>query len=514
MPVLALLLALFAHAPAAAATVDVVAYDEAGRMLDTDAFLRHVARAEFAAEGAPIDRSGLYLYDPEGAPAAGRPWWVATSTTPRWRWSGTERVAVSLPWPVPGDGFSTLILDGDGTGYGDGETIVLNEAAAKGAWRRFREACERRARDFDPPFKPDEGFRKAEARAKADLVAAQAASDGRERGMLFDRALASISSAWHTMIFEHGRQIAKHGHAGKALRYGLTLDESLVDRLSDHAWVADKTAAAGADWVRLVFRTQGDDLLFAKPASFALYDGIVRDLRKRNLHIMGSPLDSALWPRGLTPEAYVERTRNLAAHYKDSIRSWEVASEPNGSWLGGWRTPLPDETVLAAVNAAAAEVKKLDPALETVGTLYWWEGTAHDDVHPLFAWLRWAQPRGFGKDLDVVALSVFPDENPLGLAFDPVFTRLARRFPDKKIMLGSFGFVEGAELKGYWWLEPGAVEEPRKDVVVLFTGEACALPQGIGGGFFFATLEQMLGADKKATPLYALQRMTFKRFQR
>lgn len=508
-----LLLALLWPAQALAGTVRVSAYDEKGRLLDTTAFLRHIAPAESSKSGVGPESSGLFLTDLEGKPAPGRPWWVAESTSPQWRWSGPERVKVSLPWPVPGDGFSTLELDGDGSGYIDGQTIPFNEDAAKAAWRGFRKAFEARSRSFSPRYAPGAAFAKAESKAKEAMADAQGASDPRKRARLFDSALCAVAYAWQTMLFEHGRQAAKDPKASASLRLGLTLDETLVDRLSEHAWIIDKLSGSGAGWVRLVFRSNGNDFLFSEPSSFALYDAFVKDAGARGIKIMGSVLDSALWPPGLTPRAYAERTRNLASHYKDSIRSWEVASEPNGSWLGGYKHPLPDETVLAAVDAAAAEIKRLDPALETVATLYWWEGTAKDDRHPLFAWLDWSAPKGFGRGIDLVGLDVYPDENPMGLAFDPVFLKLQARFPGRKLMLGAFGFVEKEELAGYWWLEPGAVDEARKDIVILYTGASCALPQGVGGGFFFPTLEQMLAPGRKAMPLYAVYRDAIRRIR-
>ncbi|MBI5242310.1 MAG: hypothetical protein HY922_01345 [Elusimicrobia bacterium] len=482
-------------------------------MLDTDGLLRRISPAETAKHGAPPRSSALYLAGLDDSPAPGRPWWVADSTLPQWRWSGPERIKVSLPWPVASDGFATIELDGDGLGYVDGQTIPLNEDAAKAAWRRFREAQEERSKSFAPPFEPTPAFTKAETKAKAAIVEAQQAPDPVKRARLFDKALSRISEAWQTMLFDHGRQAAREPKTGPALRFGLTLDETLVDRLPEHSWIAERISKSGATWVRLVFRTNADDFLYAQPRSFSLYDSFIQDLRARNIRIMGSVLDSALWPKGADARAYVLRTRNLVARYKDSIRSWEVASEPNGSWIGGYKNPLPDETVLEAANAGAAEAKRIDPSIETVATLYWWEGTAKDDRHPLFSWLKWSIPKGFGLDIDVVGLSVYPDENPLSLAFDPVFLKLHKVFPDKKLMLGGFGYVEQEELKGYWWLDPGSIGDARADILILYTGAACALPQGVGGGFFFATLQQMLAPGRRTTPLYGIYRSTLKRLK-
>lgn len=518
------------------ASVRVIAYDEEGRLLDTPGLLRYISPASPSPEKKA---AGLYLMsldsapppgdaagaaraqkDPRAAPAQGRPWWVHSSTTPQWSWTGAERVRASLPWPVPGDGFSTVDLDGDGSGYGDGGIVFLNEDAAKTAWRRLREAVGFHTDSSTPAYRPSPEFQRLEDRAKEALAAAHRPDDPRMRARLFDKALGEISAAWQKLLFEHGAQAASDPASGGGLRWGLTLDETAADRLPELDLIAARAAASGADWVRLVFRLNPEDFYYERASSFAVYDRIVHAFSSRGVRVMGSVLDSALWPKSLTPEAYVERTRSLVSHYSSTstgrespVRSWEVASEPNGDWLGGWRNPLPPETILVALSSAAAEVKRLDPSLETVATLYWWEGTAEDDRHPLFAWLAWSLPQGFGKDIDIVGLSVYPNDNPLGMALDPVWRRLSELFPDKKLMLGGFGFMEKDTLHGYWWLEPGSVWEARKDIMALYTGAACALPGSLGGGFWWQALDQMLSDKKKPQALLQVYGSTIKRLK-
>ncbi|MEK7657561.1 MAG: hypothetical protein AAB412_07365 [Elusimicrobiota bacterium] len=498
-------------------SVRVIAYDEGGKLLETQALLKHISPA--GAEGAG-ESAGLYLAGLSGAAAQGRPWWVRSSTAPQWSWSGAERVRASLPWPVPQDGFSTVRLDGDGSGYADGGIVFLNEDAAKTAWRQFRESLDYRVKSSTPAYRPSPEFRRLEDRAKEAMTQAHRPEDPRLRARLFDQALGDISAAWQKLLFEHGAQAAADPARGAGLRWGLTLDETAADRLAELDFIAERAAASGADSVRLVFRLNPEDFYYERGSSFAVYDRIVRAFSVRGLRVMGSVLDSALWPRSLTPQDYVDRTRNLVSHYSSTsseravqIRSWEVASEPNGNWLGGWRNPLPDETILVSVSSAAAEVKRIDPSLETVATLYWWEGTAQDDRHPLFAWLAWSLPRGFGTDIDILGLSIYPNDNPMGIALDPAWRRLSELFPDKKLMLGGFGFMEKDSLHGYWWLEPDSVWEARKDILVLYTGAACALPRSVGGGFWWQALDQMLAEGKKPQALLRLYGSTLKRLK-
>lgn len=316
------------------------------------------------------------------------------------------------------------------------------------------------------------------------------------------------------MLFEHGSQIARNPSSRPKLRWGLTLDASLLDRLPDHKKIFERLRESGADWVRLVFSLNPQDFLYAREASFIEYDSIVAELHRLDIRILGSVLDSVLWPKNLTPESMAERTGHLVLHYKGRIHSWEVGSELNGSWLGGYRTPLSDGDILASFIRAAEEVKRIDPTLETVATLYWWEGTAPTAGKATFPWLKRAIARDAFRSVDLVGLNVFPDENPMGMSLDPVFHQLGELLPKQKLMLGAFGYASAEELKGYWWLDPKDAESARKDLLILYTGAACAMPRSVGGGFWWTTLTQMFPADGRTTDLAKVHRRTLLRLGR
>ncbi|MFH1723381.1 MAG: hypothetical protein ABII00_02045 [Elusimicrobiota bacterium] len=518
-PIAIAVLLLLPGLAARGGSLRVTAYDAEGRLMDAGALLRHIAPAARKETGVPPEESGLYLTDLEGREAPGRPWWVAGSTTPAWAWEGAERVRVSMPWPVAEDGFSTVSLDGESQGYGEGQSILLNEQIALCAYRHMQESLKERTTRWEPRYEPGPQTRGLADRAKNAVAEARAARARREQARLFDKALTEISTAWQHILFEHGRQVLRDPEHGPRLRRGLTLDETVVDRIKEYDWIAKKVADAGADWVRLPFRSNPEDFSYARRNSFNLYDKLVEALVRRKVRVMGSVLDSMLWPGDVTPDLYRERTSNLVRHFKDRIRSWEIASEPNGTWLGGAGGPLSDETVLLSIQRAAVEVKRIDASLETVATLHWWEGTAPDARHGLLSWLRWSTPRGFGRGIDVVALSVYPHRHPLGLAFGPVFRELHRLFPEKRLMLGGWSFGDDAkkESPGYWWLKPGTLprdmQDARKDLVVLFAGSAAAIPASVGGGFFWPTLQQMLRPGRKTTSLYRTYKRTLKRLR-
>ena len=499
-----LILALAPVPPCAAAVVKVEAYGPDGQLLDQAALRRTLD----PLGASPT--SGLRLSRPDGTALDGRPWWVKGSTTPAWRWEGGGRMTASLPWPLPEDGFSTVRLDNGGSGYEDGRTILINEEAARWAYAALQDSYKARTAAWKPTYAPSRKAASLLEEAKNAVARATAAADRRKRAALFDRALSAVSVAWQQVLVEHGRQTARDAKAGPRVRRGLSLDETALARMQDFDGLASALADSGATWVRLVFAVPRQDLTFSKPASFTLYDELLRSLGDKRILVMGSLLDSQLWPADLTPALYAERTRNLVMRYKDRIKVWEVASEPNGTWLGG-RKPLSDEDILLCVQKAVVEVKRADESLQTAATLHWWDGTAPDARHGLPDWVAWAKERGFGAGIDSIGLSVYPHRHPLGLSLEPAFQSLRQSFPEKTFYLGGWAFGDGKEPPAYWWLEPAAVDGPRKDLTLLYNAAAPALvPESLGGGFYWGTLEQMLPAERRPTTLYKLYRKSLK----
>jgi hypothetical protein len=510
-----LIISIFLFSPAVswAATINVKAFDSDGNILNTRDFLRYVAPLSQAENGVAPEKSGLYLTDNNGMIADGSPWWDTSSEEPAWSWKNADRVQISLPWPIARDGFSTVTLDGGGKGYMDGQSILLNEEIALTAYKRLQASLSQRKSE-KPPYTPSVKVRKMTDRAQDVMHRAHGAKEPRKRAQLFDKALSQISYAWQQALFERGRQIISDPKLGSRQRFGLSLDETLIDRMREFPKIADDIADSGATWVRLVFDANLRDFTYSKKNSFSGYDQFVGLLEERKIRVMGSVLDSMLWPKNITPDAYHDRARNLALHYKDRIRSWEIASEPNTHWIGGAKTTLKKEDVLLTVQKGVVAIKGVDKTLETVATLHWWEGTAARPEHALFTWLDWATPRGFGRGIDVIGLSIYPHRHPMGLAFDSVFSQLYRRFPDKQLMLGGYSYGDGAELQGYWWFDPRNLKASRKDLMVLYLGIASAIPNGVAGGFYWPTLRLMIPPDKKPTSVYAVYKRNLNRLKK
>lgn len=477
------------------------AYNGEGKPLDARGLLAFIGRADRARGGIPVPP--VFVASADGMSGFQRGSLEEQDGKTVLSWLGPARVQFSLPWPVPEDGFSTVWADKRGVGYGDGEKLLLNEEIALSQHAAFKEFWDKRTKDWDPIYKPGSKAKKLVEDAREAIEEALRTEELPARARAFDSALGKVSAAWQKMLVEHGTQLANNQKLRDDLRFGLTLDHSLASAADGWKWAIEKAAKSGANWVRLVFRANPQDFAYAERRSFAAYDPMVEELEKRGLRVMGCVLETGQWPRELTPAVYADRARNLAVHYRGRIKSWEVGNEINGDWLGGPRTPLGlDKTFRIAAEAAAA-VKAVEPSLETVATLYWWDGTAPDYEHSLFGWLKTFAARGFGKDIDVVALSLQPEDNPVGMAFDTIFHHLHEALPAQKLMVGNLGYVPEKEVQGYWWFDKGDVDGSRKDLLVLYNAAACATPRALCGGFWWQTLDQMiLPRKKKVTDLY------------
>ncbi|MBI5622463.1 MAG: hypothetical protein HY924_01655 [Elusimicrobia bacterium] len=479
------------------------AHDDEGKRMDFRELLSFIGRADAKDKAAaPSGLGGLAVYRVDTLARASKAELLQAAGGAVLVWEGPERVRVSLPWPVRDDGFSTVWIDKGGDGYADRDTILFNEEIALTQHRRLGETLRWKQKHGKPPYTPGDKTRKLLSKADDLIADAKGERDQASRAKAFDKALTAVSAAWQKMAFEHGAQAVAAAPSKDALRFGLTLDESAAAWTANAAWLSETIDKAGADWARLVFRANPHDFAYASERSFEPYDAIVSELNLRGIKVMACPLDTAQWPRNLTPEAYAARVANLVRRYSDRVRSWEVGPEINGDWLGGSRAPLGPQRVFEIFSAGAAAVKAADPALETVATLYWWDGTAPDEEHSLYGWLDRYLPQGFGKNLDVVSLSLQPEDNPVGMAFDEIFRNVSERLPDKKLMLGSFGYVEGDKVKGYWWLDPEDVDGGRKDLVLLYTAASCGQPGSLCGGFWWQTLDQMLLPSRRTTDLF------------
>lgn len=485
----ALLLAAALAAPSRAATVKLFAFDEKGRPLDLPGLLARLSRAD---EKSP-DPEKLPFWavplDEKAAPARAKVAQAGKLLTATWPGGPAK---LELVWPVKEDGVSSLSADNDGNGFVDGAAVFLDEEIALTQYRLFKESWRKRTTDWQPLYEPGRKAKGLADDAKKAMADAAREKDAAKRAAAFETALRATALAWEKTLYEHGLQLATEERRAKKERFGLTLDDSLIKRLDDVDWIAEAAARSGSNWVRLVLRPNAADFSYASLRSFNEYDAIVDALRKKKLAVMVDVLDTAQWPKTMTPALYAERVKNVVLHFKGKIAAWEVGPELNGDWLGGAADPLSPDQVYKIYAAGAAKAKELDPDAEVVATLYWWEQTAPDRAHSLSGWLKRFAPQGFGKTADVIGLELYPEDNPVGFSLERAFDEAADALPGSTLMLSSFGYVEKDALKGYWWLSPDDVDGARKDLLILYTVASCAMRSSVCGGFWWQALDQML----------------------
>ncbi len=502
-----LFLVLLLAAPARAASVKLFAFDAKGEALDAPGLARRLSRAD---EKSPdLEKLAIWAVSTDGKVPRQRLKLSQQGKLVLGTWEKAERVRLELVWPVDEDGYNAVGADKGGPGFGDGELVFLDEEIAVTQYARFKDSWKRRLSDWQPLYKPGKKAKQLADDAKDAMAEAARQKETPARVKAYQKAVQKTALAWEKMLFEHGLQHALDERRAPGLRFGLTLDENLLKRLDDLDWIAEAVRRSGADWVRLVFRPNSTDFLYSSLRSFNEYDGVIEELAKNKVKVMGCVLDATAWPKTLTPELYAERTKNLVLHFRGKISSWEVGTELNGDWLGGASAPFTPEQVYRIYSAGANKVKELDPALETVATVYAWEETAPDAEHALSTWLPVQVKRGFGRNLDVVGVSIQPEDNPLGMGFERAFDAVGDAMPAQKLMVSSLGYVEKEELKGYWWLAPDDVDGGRKDITILYATASCAMPRSLCGGFWWQTLDQMLPPGRrKATDLYKVWRRT------
>jgi hypothetical protein len=496
----ALLLAAAFAAPSSAASVKLFAFDEKGRPLDLAGLIARLSRADEKSPAPDKIPFWAVPLDEKSPPVRAKLAQAGKLLTATWPGGPAK---LQLVWPVKEDGYSSVAADNDGHGFADGAAVFLDEEIALTQYRAFKDSWQRRTTDWQPLYEPGHKAKGLAEDAKQAMAAAQREKDAAKRAAAFDDALHAVALASEKELYEHGLQLALNDSFGKKARFGLTLDDTFIKRLEDADWLSEAAARSGSNWVRLVFRPNGSDFVYGSLRSFNEYDALVEKLRKNHLKVMACVLDTAQWPKTMTPEIYADRVKNIVLHYKGKIDAWEVGSEINGDWLGGSSDPLSLDQIYKIYSAGAAKAKELDPDGETVATLYWWEETAPDRAHSLSGWLKKYSAKGFAKTADVVGLELYPEDNPVGLSLEKAFDTAADALPGTKLMLSSFGYVEQNALKGYWWLAPDDVDGGRKDLLILYTVASCAMRSSMCGGFWYQTLDQMLPVGRhKATDLY------------
>ncbi|SMD20545.1 hypothetical protein SAMN05661093_06474 [Kibdelosporangium aridum] len=463
--------------------------------------------------------------------------------------------ALALAWPT-GKGYSYVVMDNGGQGYAKApdKPVVFNYQAAKDVEVHLRARVA-----AVPSYQPPAAYTNALAQATSELGKVGNAPSPPTQGRHGERALSALHTAYDAFIADYGPRVAQQRMASAPPKQdarpwlGATIVESSSASFYDNVWrrmVAATTPLgkqAGYGWVRIVFELENGTTV-----DFSNYDTAIRNAHKAGLRVMGEIADSSAAAELTTPQ-YVTRTRNLLKHYGRSadpelrIDAWEVGNEVNGCWVDNKNCgePVrPRDRIHVKAGAAARAVKQDSPTTPAVLTLFW-EFGAEGPAYSPFNWiapgsgnLQWTDRDGVKRDLmadvDVVLLSVFTDNAPLGISTDRVMSTLDRRVSELSKKLNKQVRVGIGEL-GYWcgrdgrqkasvyeWCEDmnrvwplgstrmdnASLEADRSYMVDQYTRAALATDHGIGGGFYWYALQEMFPRKTKTSLCAALKAVT------
>ncbi len=413
-----LVCALGAPPALAAGTVTVLFYDRAGAAL-TLSQMRTLSNNGTAGydNDALLNPTTLEVLTLNPLPGSG----AATFSVP------SQPVAFALNWPTTPKGYSLVIVDNGGGGFTGTGTVNFTFQAALDTKRRLDAALTAR-----PDYVHSTTFQTAYDSAVAHIAAATAggateSTKGKE-GYL---ALDQLAVAYDALLAEYGPVYA-HANLGTRTPWlGVTIDTT-INYQANLDLAATLTQPYG--WVRVVFDAGKG------PAD---YDALISYAKSKGLKVLGQPVDSA-FDTGYTRAQYKQRFIDFLTYYNGvahpALEGWEVGNEVNGSWLSA--------DIAGRVADAAQEVRTRQPAAKTVLTLFWQINT--DAVATsMFNWARANLPAAVRANIDVVLMSQYAEQAPMGLVFDQVMNQLHTEFPSQQVGLGELGYwIPGQQ---YWW---------------------------------------------------------------
>ena len=366
-------------------------------------------------------------------------------------------VALAMNWPTVPHGYGLLVLDNGGAGFTSSGTINFTYEAAKDVKRRLDAALAARP-NYLRSAQFQDTYNRAANRLSAIGVFTAEATKGKE-GQL---ALDDLAVAYDLLLKEHGPQRAGREQSVRMPWIGFT-----IDTVSNYQANLDLAAKLGGPyaWIRVVFDYgQG-------PSTYA---SLINYAKTKGLKVLGQPVDSS-YDRNYTRAQYKQRFTDFIAAFPQ-IDAWEVGNEVNGEWLSN--------EIAGKIADAAAEVKARAPGKPTVLTLFWQLNTS-SLVNSMFTWVQDKLPVSTRDLIDVVTVSQYQEQAPMGVFFDQMMLRVQAEFPKAKIALGELGYwIPG---QTYWWAysqnDPNVTA--RHAVARQYYNAAFDFPNSVGGTFWW-----------------------------
>lgn len=366
-------------------------------------------------------------------------------------------VALALNWPTSPLGYGLVIVDNNGVGYGGGETINFSYQAAFDIRRRLASALAAR-----PDYVPSTKFNDAYTEAQSILDAIPLRATEPVKGRAGQRAMDLFAVAYDALLAEHGPQ-----RAIAQASAGMPWLGANVESTSNYPEVLDLAASLTQPygWVRFVFPAS------ARPADWA---PLVTYAKSKGLKILGQPV-RAEDERVMTREQYRQRFRNFVATFPQ-IDAWEAGDQANGAWHSTEMT--------AKLADAVVEIEALAPGRLVVLNLLHQINTEAPEFS-MFTWITSKLSPTLRAKFDLVLVSLYPGQSPVGMFHDQLMETTRAAFPGKKIGLGEVGY--GATGEQLWWCydEADPAVAARRAVVAQYYPAMFDFAGSTGGGFWW-----------------------------
>lgn len=204
--------------------------------------------------------------------------------------------------------------------------------------------------------------------------------------------------------------------------------------------------------------------------------------------IVGQPCDST-YDKQLTTKQYLANLQ-LCVKTFPQIQYWEVGNEVNGDWL----SPTIVEKIITAIDFLAIYPTKL-----VILTLFWQINTATTQ-NGVFNWCSANLPLTTRNKINIITLSIYPEQAPLGIAFDQVYSTLKYMFPTSLVAVGELGYwIPNQRI--YWAMnQKDPLGKAKQMVADYYYRTAFGYNWSIGGGFWWTFCD-----DVSTTQTSALQ---------
>jgi hypothetical protein len=370
-------------------------------------------------------------------------------------------VALAFNWPTEPQGYSLILLDNGGSGYSFPAVVNFTYQAARDVKLRLDAALAAR-----PDYQPSREMRTAYDEAAGHMAAADASTEQSLKGKEGQLALDRLAAAYNALLFEHGPACARATCAQVPPWLGLT-----IDRTTDYRKTLDLAASLTQPygWIRIVFDAG------KRPSDYAEF---IRYAKDKGLKVMGEPVDS-FYDKRYTRARYRQRFVDFITAFPE-VDAWEVGNEVNGGWLS--------REIPGKIADAVREVRERAPGKLTVLTLFWQLNTETAKTS-MFTWIDANLPASVRKDIDVVFVSLYQEQAPMGVFFDRMMLALRREFPAQKIGLGELGYwIPGQQ---FWWAH--SKDDPngagKRGTASQYYHAALDYAGSVGGGFWWTYVQ-------------------------